>query len=277
MKKMGSKKIRMILVLIVAAASVLGMLPIVNATEPVLVSVNAPVTHYKVGQTVILNMTVNPNGTTIDGVGANYIYWDANRMELKSITPGNLFTEQSTMVGWQNYTETGSSPTPGTSKNWNYALSTNLGNCNPSMTTIRLADVRYSGSLNCTLLINGAQIGNYSIADDGSGYAIVTTNLTDWINAGANVNVPYINFTVINWGTHSMAKNRLSMLDLNHRWLSWGSSEPSGGSDWYNYANFTFVAFHSGVCNFTVDPANVQVAMTEAPRTVNVTPSTATI
>ena len=269
MKKIGDKKMKMILVAMIAVASTLAILPIVNATEPVIIHLAPTSYNMRVGDTTTINMIVNPNGTDIDSVGLNYYYWDVGKLELIGVENGDLFSDTTVLSGWDNFTTLpGGGLTTNQSFNWNYTLTTNLGNCNDTLTKIRI--LGGTKKINASIKINGIEVANYTDVKD------MNSTLADWISGGVPTNVAYVNITVKNLGVNKTDPIRLYMVDLNHRWMTWGSTSSNGDTADYTYATFTVKALKSGTCVFTIDPSSVQVASGGNHVTFNIIQGTST-
>ena len=270
MKTIGDKRMKTILVAMITVASVLALLPIANATEPVIIAVNPASYNVKVGDTMTINMTVNPNGTDISSVGLDYYYWDVGRMELIGVARGNLFVDTTVTTGWENYTTLpGSALATNQSYTWNYTLTTNLANCNDTLTKVRI--LGGTKKINASIKINGVEVENYT------GVIDMNSTLADWKNDGAPTNVAYISITIKNLGANATQPIRLYMVDLNHRLMTWGSQTTNGDTNEYTYAIFTFKPLTSGTCVFSIDPSAVAVANGEDHITFNITRATSTI
>ena len=258
----GMKLVSIIVAITMLASALFAIWPIVSATEPIIISVAPGAQNRRLGNTFTLNITVNPNGTAIDTVTTDYLFWDYGKLELKNIELGTLFTHQTTTIGWGNYT-----PLPeskligGETKYWNYTLPTQLTNLNNTLTRVYIQNLNWNEGLKVTVKINGVQVHNFTVAPDGDGNAVAITNLAEWKSQGAPTNVAYLNMSVQNWGVNQTSNILLYTQDSNKRVLVWGSDVSRSQPLTRTFAILTFEAIGTGTCNFKIDPSRVTVAL----------------
>jgi hypothetical protein len=261
--KMNKKRLLSSLIIVaLLLLSTLAMIPMVTAVGPVAISVSPSAQNRRVGNTYTMSLMVNPNATEIDTLAMDYLYWDIGKMELVSVVIGDLFEQQTVVTGFANYTEMPNGViSAGQTKTWNYTLTTNLENCNPSKTYVRIGGG--PTALKATLSINGQEVGNFS--KTGGGQSAIS-NLNNWTNASAPLDKQYIEVKVHNWGTTSIYSIRLFMLDLNKRLMVWGSSTPTAAETPSTYATLTFKAIADGTCNFFIDASKVLAVRSGIPQ-----------